>query len=171
MEKEFLDIIDNNNRILYKICRSFTVHDSDFEDLHQEMLIQLWKSFPKFKGDSKVTTWMYKVALNTAITFKKKHKNGINTVDYFKELNQIPDSFQNTLNEEERGKLRIKLLYKCIHMLKENERALVLLNLEGLSQKEISEITGLTSNNVGVKFMRAKKKLHNLLKENGYERI
>ncbi len=171
MKKQFKNIIDQHNGILYKIGRSYTTEDADFKDLYQEMLIQLWKSLDKFQGNSKVSTWMYRVALNTALSYKRnqKRKKRADTLDHIGEKIACGGAAGiEAMNQKEQ---KIELLYKCINLLKKEERAIILLHLDGKKYEEIAEITGLTKNHVGVKIKRIKDRLQRLLKENNYGRI
>ena len=171
MKKDFQNIIETHNGILYKIGRSYTIEESDFKDLYQEMLIQIWKSLDIFKGDSKISTWIYRVALNTALVFKRKEKKNLRT-DSIENLSfKIADDSPALYQQKQEKESKIELLYKCIYQLKKEERAIILLHLEGKKYEEIAEIIGLTTNHVGVKIKRIKDRLQKLLQANHYERI
>ena len=154
--------------ILYKISRSYTNDDMDFEDLYQEMLIQLWQSLKHFKGNSKELTWVYRVVLNTALTYqrtKKRRESNIPT-------QAIPAVIADgSWKEEEEQEKKVALLYHCIRLLKKEDRSVILLHLEGHQYEEIAEIIGISISNVGVKLNRIRKRLFTLLKENGYGRV
>ena len=112
MRSDFKNIVDEYNGILYKIARSYTTEEADFKDLYQEMLIQLWQSFERFKGESKVSTWIYRVSLNTALTFQKKQKkklstNPIDNVSY--KIAEVSGVGEVVFQKEK----KIELLYKC----------------------------------------------------------
>lgn len=171
MEETFKNIVAEHNGILYKIARSYAAEKVDFDDLYQEILIQLWKSFNRFEGKAKLSTWIYRVALNTALTFTKKKKRGpqLSEVNSWV-INKIDESVEDLAYEQEQQQ-RIDLLYACINELAKDERALILLHLEGKSYEESAEIMGITSNYVGVKIIRIKKRLYKLLSEKGYGRI
>lgn len=171
MEETFKHIIDEHNGILFKIARSYASEKVDFDDLYQEMLIQLWQSFPRFEGKSKVSTWIYRVALNTALTFNKKKKKRVSSTEIADWIAEKADDGPETLVHERQQQRRIDLLYQCINELAKEERALILLHLEGKTYDETAEILGITVNYVGVKIMRIKKRLFNLLSERGYEGI
>ncbi len=165
MEVDFKDIVRKYNGIFYKIARSYTETEVDFEDLYQEMLIQLWQSFPSFKGHSKQSTWIYRVSLNTAISYNRKKKKRITT-------SEIPDIGNDiSIEYSDDREQKIELLYKCIYQLSKNDRALVLLHLEGKQYDEIGEVMGLSTSHVGVKLLRIRKKLQNSLIQEGYGRI
>ncbi len=157
-EKEFTQLIQQNQGIIYKICRLYTNNSEDSEDLFQEIVLQLWKSYNTFKGDSKFSTWMYRVALNTAITLFKKSIKQVQTNEL--ELQHL--RFVDT-NESEETEQQIQQLYEAIKKLTEIERALIMLYFEDLPYKDISEALGITEVNARVKMNRAKQKLKELL--------
>ena len=154
MEKEFLQIIKKNQGIIHKVCNIYCDEQEDRNDLFQEIVAQLWKSFPSFREESKFSTWMYRVALNTAITSFKKTKRRPDqnrlTYDNF----QIKDDDYDTETED-----NIKLLHRAVSQLTGVEKSIILLFLEEKKYEEIAEITGITQNYVRVKMNRIKKKL------------
>ena len=154
LEKEFLEIIKKNQGIIHKVCNIYCDDQEDKNDLFQEIVAQLWKSFPSFRKESKFSTWMYRVALNTAITSFKKTKRRPDqnrlTYDNF----QVKDDNYNIEIEEE-----IKNLHRAVAQLTGVEKSIVLLYLESKKYEEIAEITGITQNYVRVKMNRIKKKL------------
>ena len=154
MEKEFLQIIQKNQGIIHKVCNIYCDFEEDRNDLFQEIVAQLWKSYPSFRNDSKFSTWMYRVALNTAITTFKKNKrrpdqNRLSHVNF-----QIAEENYDSETEE-----NIKLLHKAVSQLTGVEKSIVLLFLENKKYEEIADITGITQNYVRVKMNRIKKKL------------
>lgn len=154
MEKEFLQIIKKNQGIVHKVCNMYCDDQEDRNDLFQEIVAQLWKSFPSFREESKFSTWMYRVALNTAITsFKKtKRRPDQNRLTY--ENFQVKDENYDIETEEE-----IKNLHRAVAQLTGVEKSIVLLFLENKKYEDIAEITGITQNYVRVKMNRIKKKL------------
>ena len=161
MQKEavFTDLIREHQGLLYKVTSIYTDNKEDQEDLLQEIVYQLWKYFDSFRNDSKITTWMYRVAMNTAITFIKKKKrrpDSIPIADVF-----IKQSDTNNDAYEE----RLRLLYQHLKYLNTLEKGLIFLLLEGKSYKEIAQITGLNDSNVGTKISRIKKKLKTNMKK------
>jgi len=168
---QFKNIVDEYNGIFYKICRSYTTNEADFKDLYQEVLIQLWKSLKSFKELSKLSTWIYKVTLNTAISHQKKgaKKHSYSSIDQLEyKLASEGTSAAELAQEKEQ---KIELLYSCINQLRKDERAIILLHLEQKKYDEIAEIIGITTSHVGVKLKRIKERLHSLLKETSYGRI
>lgn len=158
LEKEFLQIIQKNQGIIHKVSNIYCDTDDDRRDLFQEIVAQLWKSYPSFRKESKVSTWMYRVALNTAITSFKKSKRRPDQNHLTYENFQIVDEKYDTETEE-----KIKLLHKAIKHLTGIEKSIVLLFLENKKYEDIAEITGITQNYVRVKMNRIKKKLKKLM--------
>lgn len=158
MEKEFLEIIRVNQGIIHKVCNIYCDVEDDRNDLFQEIVVQLWKSFPSFRYESKFTTWMYRVALNTAITLFKKEK---------RRPDQNPISFASLQVAEEaydpETEENIRLLHRAVAQLTGIEKSIILLFLENKDYEEIAEITGITQNYVRVKMNRIKKKLKLLM--------
>jgi len=154
LEDSFVTLISNNENLIYKICNIYGDNEVDREDLKQEIVFQLWKSYPNFRKEAKVQTWMYKVALNTALYFKRK-KN-ISTA-----------RLSNTEYNEDESNLRfeeqLEDLYKAIRNLKNIDRAIILLYLEKKTYLQISEIVGLSEKNIGVKLVRIREKLKNIV--------
>lgn len=157
-ESEFINIIKNNEAAIFKITTFYTNSKDDQEDLYQEIVFQLWKSFSNFRGDAKISTWLYRVALNTAITYLKKTKKQGDRVSIDHILLKQMESY-DSLHED-----RLRLMYRHINLLNKLEKGLILLLLEGKKYEEIAEITGLTATNVGTRISRIKDKLKNQLK-------
>ncbi|MBN1985869.1 MAG: sigma-70 family RNA polymerase sigma factor [Prolixibacteraceae bacterium] len=162
MEKEFLQIIQKNQGIIHKVCNIYCDQEEDRNDLFQEIVAQLWKSFPSFRNDSKFSTWMYRVALNTAITSFKKDKRRPDQSSLSYDNFQIADEKYDTETEE-----NIKQLHHAVTRLTGVEKSIVLLYLENKKYEEIAEITGITQNYVRVKMNRIKKKLKKLMVTEG----
>ena len=144
--------------IIIKICRAYTDSEEDFQDYYQETCLQLWKSRENFKGNSKWSTWVYRISLNVSLSLlrrdKKINKNSVELPEVSADLH----SEENPFNNES-----LKLLYSAIKKLSETDRAIILLYLEENSYQDIAEITGLSANNIGVKITRIKKKLKEIL--------
>jgi len=140
------------------VCTLYTNDRDSHNDLFQEITIQLWKAYPKFRGEAKFSTWMYRVALNTAITLYRKNKRRIDTADYESIIFKIKaDEYDET--EE----LQLKLMYKAVKQLNDIDKALVFLYLEDKNYSEISETLGITEVNARVKMNRIKTKLRTIL--------
>lgn len=154
----FVQLIDENQGIIHKICRAYTYTSDEHNDLFQEVVLQLWGAFDSFKEQAKFSTWMYRVALNTAITLYRKKKRSIDIKDT-EEIPLIKDlnTFDEDLEEQ------ISLLYKAIKKLSDIERALVLLYLEEKPYKEIADTLGISEVNARVKMNRAKSKLKTIM--------
>ncbi|MEN0007030.1 MAG: sigma-70 family RNA polymerase sigma factor [Bacteroidota bacterium] len=168
--QQFQQLIDEYNGILYKIGRSYTRDEEDFKELYQEMLVQLWSAYGRFRGDAKVSTWLYRVALNTAITYQKKKKR-LKVQELEPKAYRLADTSAAQLALEQQRASQVELLYHCIYQLKKDDRAIILLHLEEKSYQEMADILGITVNHVGVKINRARKRLFRLLQAEGYERI
>lgn len=158
-EAEFLRLFEENQAIIYKICHMYGKTDVDKQDLFQEISIQLYKAYPTFKGTAKFTTWMYRVALNTAITFFRKGKKIRQEVELNPEITRGM-VYAEYDDETER---RLKNMYRAIEQLSAIEKALVFLYLEDKPYVEISETLGISSVNARVKMNRIKKKLRSIM--------
>ncbi len=155
METKFIDDINANLGIIYKVCNVYTDSGSDErKDLFQEILYQLWKSYPHFKGFSKFSTWMYRVALNTAMMHSQHKKRNIEITSLEMSHEQIEESVEQFHEEE-----KIQQLYKTIGTLTKIDKAIILLFLEEHSYEEIAGLTGLTKANVSVRLVRIKRTL------------
>jgi len=158
LEQKFVTDLEQNQNIVHKVCRIYTNNQDAHNDLFQEITIQLWKAYPKFRGDAKFSTWMYRVALNTAITLYRKSKRAIKTQDFDSVLYKIQSNEYDDTEEQ-----RLRFLYKVIHELSDIEKALVFLYLENKNYKEISETMGITEVNARVKMNRVKNKMKKLI--------
>lgn len=153
-EKTFVDFFKPNQRLIHKICKIYTDNADDHKDLFQEITIQLWKSFPGFKGEAKFSTWMYRVALNTAITlFRKPQKKDAQTVEI--DVASLTMEYENYEDDE----YKLQKMYKAIYELSDVEKALIMMYLEDKPYREIGEILGITEGNARVKMNRAKNNL------------
>lgn len=158
LEDIFVKEISDNNGIIHKACNIYCNNSEEKKDLMQEITLQLWKSFPNFKQKSKFSTWMYKIALNTAITnIRKSNKNPLQA--YLSEKQDIPIVKEDIPDLDD----EINRLYKAIAKLNEVEKGIILLYLEKNTYAEIGEITGLSEKNISVKIVRIKSKLKKLL--------
>lgn len=158
LEHKFVEQLEQHQNIIHKVCRLYTNNYDAHNDLFQEITIQLWKAFPKFRGDAKFSTWMYRVALNTAITLYRKGKRSI--------ITQNIDDIQfkiKAVGYDDTEEQQLKLLYKALHLLNDIEKALVFLYLEDKNYKEISDTMGISEVNARVKMNRIKSKLRTIL--------
>ncbi|MCW3467866.1 RNA polymerase sigma factor [Chitinophaga nivalis] len=162
-EKAFLDLIEQHKGIIHKISKMYMDAPDDQQDLMQEIIYQLWKSYDSFHGQSSFSTWMYRVALNTAIVFLKKEKRQLPTTDTIPEHLPMEDSGHAT------KELQLAHFYKAVQKLERLEKALVFYHLENYSHREIAENLGITEVNARTKLNRAKHKLKELIKQQGYE--
>lgn len=149
MDNAFLALINENKRIIYKICNSYCRNKYDREDLAQEIIYQLWRSGHTFNADHKFSTWMYRVALNTAISFYRKEQT---TVEISEQVIEMKEE-ENDMTGD------IQQLQQFINEFNELDRALMILYLEKKNHKEIAEILGITESNVGTKISRLKERL------------
>ncbi|TWW00841.1 RNA polymerase sigma factor [Chitinophaga pinensis] len=148
----FLEHTMPHQGIVYKVVNMYADSKEDKEDLLQEIWLQLWLSFPRFRSQSKVSTWMYRVALNTALTYSRKSAVHNKHVLNIAMTPAIPED-DHVQHEQER------LLWEMIRSLPKTEKALILLYIEGVSYREIADITGDSENNVGVRLSRIRQKL------------
>jgi RNA polymerase sigma factor (sigma-70 family) len=154
-EQIFLGYIREHKRIIYKICNSYCSNQSDRQDLAQEIIYNLWKSFGSYDPAFRFSTWMYRVALNVAISFYRQEKKQPNQHQLSEELLVFEDD-TGTRDETEKN---LQLLQQFINELKEIDKAIILLYLDGHSHKEIAQVTGFTDNNVATRINRIKEKL------------
>jgi len=154
-DQEFTRLIRENKRIIYKICNAYCSSKDDRDDLAQEIIYNLWKSFSSFNPELKFSTWMYRIALNVAISFYRREKK-------FKNHDPISEGlivFEETSAGKNEVENNIRLLQDFINELKEIDKAIILLYLDNKSHREIAEITGFTETNVATKINRIKDKL------------
>ncbi|KQT33868.1 RNA polymerase subunit sigma-70 [Chryseobacterium sp. Leaf405] len=158
IEQEFLREIEKHKGIIFKISKMYMDEKDDRDDLFQEITYQVWKAYPKFKGESEFSTWLYRIALNTAIIFLKneKKRSFIGNED-FSEYKIIQEDFDNEKEE------KLTAMYKAIHQLNPIDKAFIFYYLEDFSGKEIAGQMGISEGNVRVKMNRAKNKLKDIL--------
>ncbi|MFY0593959.1 RNA polymerase sigma factor [Roseivirga sp.] len=158
MKDSFLRLVDEHQRIIHKVSRMYRDNIEDEKDLFQDIVLQLWKSYPNFRGESKASTWIYRIALNTAMAFyRKKAPDVALTPD-------LPDTLDKSRPDEKSE--QEELLYDALHRLEVTDRAIISLFLDEYSYSEIAKIIGISENYVGVKINRIKKRLKELLTEN-----
>lgn len=154
LQDHFVELLETHQNIVHKVCRIYTRDKAAHDDLFQEVTIQLWKAYPKFRGDSKFSTWMYRVGLNTSITLYRKsmrrvESQRIEPVAYKLSYEEYDDTKDEQLNR----------IYAAVHKLNDIEKAIVFLYLENKNYKEISETLGISEVNARVRMNRIKTKL------------
>ncbi|GAA0872279.1 sigma-70 family RNA polymerase sigma factor [Gangjinia marincola] len=158
LEQQFVTQFEAHQNIVHKICRMYTNNRDQHNDLFQEVTVQLWRAYPKFRGDAKFSTWMYRVALNTAITLYRKSKRQVTTQDF------EGVSFKISAEEyDDTTERQLKLMYAAVKELNDIDKALVLLYLEDKDYREISQTLGISEVNARVKMNRIKGKLKKVL--------
>ena len=150
LELEFEQMVRKHRGCIYTVCFMFSKDSDEVNDLFQEVLINLWRGFPTFKGESKVETWIWRLSFNTCISQERKKKRTANIplemgIDFF--------------HDKDEDTRQIQMLYQRIHQLKPFDRAIVLLWLEGMPYDEIAAIVGITVKNVSVRLFRIKEEL------------
>jgi RNA polymerase sigma-70 factor (ECF subfamily) len=163
-EHKFLELVNENRNRILRICRVYSWNTADQDDLYQEILFQIWRGLPALKEKQFANTWLYRVAINTALSFVRKRASSSGRIVHFEhaDLTRTIESQQAT---EQNSDDRIANLYAAIYKLDPLEKALVTLFLEDFTYEQIAEATGITANNVGVMLHRAKKKLSCLMTE------
>src|SRR5450432_433138 len=152
-EKIFTDSIKQNQKIIFKVCSLYMDNEQDKKDLFQEILLAAWKGFRNFRGDAKFSTWLYRVALNTAITFYRKEKRQIETAVY-------QEHYAGIISDIPRGEdEQLTAMHKAIADLSKIDKGFVMLYLEDYNYQDIGDIMGVSANNVAVKMNRIKTKL------------
>lgn len=155
---EFLEIVEENKKLIYKVSHMYCDSSNDKKDLFQEIVINLWKAYPNFNGISKISTWIYRISLNTAISWIRENVKNKNYIVYTNVMPPIQeDSSVSEIHEK---------LYYAISILGKLEKAIILMHLDGFSYYEISETIGLSKTNVATKINRIKLKLKNHLTNN-----
>lgn len=148
-------MLEIHKRVIYKVCYLYATDPFQLDDLYQETVLNLWKAFPRFRGDSSPSTWIYRICLNTCISFRRKSGRQVQAIT-------LPVNLEVFDEEDDNRKTKLTELYRMIHTLGPLERALILLWLEERSYEEIARIMGLTKTNVGVRLNRIKEKLKNM---------
>ena len=158
VEQEFLSVIREYERVIYKVCYLYTTPNATLNDLYQDVVLNLWRAYPKFRRECKISTWIYRIALNTCISFFRKEKNVPEFVTLSREADWMTED-NDPLQE------MLRQLYRMINQLGQLDKSIILLYLEEKSYEEMAEITGLTVTNVATKLSRIKDKLKKMKKE------
>jgi RNA polymerase sigma-70 factor (ECF subfamily) len=159
----FVSLVHEHRAMLYKVCNLYCYSEADRQDLFQEIIVQLWRSYPKFREEAKFGTWLYRIALNTAISDLRKQKKQFKPID----PGSLPTEIQDIQYAKEQEE-QLQHLYTAIDRLTEVEKAVVMLYLEDKDYEEMEEILGIRQNNLRVKMNRIKEKLRKLTKEVTY---
>jgi len=161
-EQVFNEVFRENRDKIFKLCYSYLDKKENAEDLFQEVMMNVWMNLDKFRGESRISTWIYRIAINTALLYNKKDSR-INKV---KMQNGNPENIRETESYDEsmEKEKKIILLYESISKLSKQNRLIITLALEGLSYADISEIVGITVSNVGVRINRIKDELFKIMK-------
>lgn len=160
LEQEFIHKIEKHKGIIFKISKMYMSEKDDRDDLFQEITFQLWKAYPNFRGESEFSTWLYRIALNTAIIFlrNQKRRSFIGNEDF--SSHAVAQEDYDDDKEE-----RMAEMYKAIHLLNPIDKAFIFYYLEDFSGKQIAEQMGISEGNVRVKMNRAKNKLKDILNQ------
>jgi RNA polymerase sigma-70 factor (ECF subfamily) len=161
-EQDFLTRIEKHKGILYKVSKMYMDNHDDQQDLFQEIVCQLWKSYDSFRNESQFSTWMYRVAINTAIVFLKKEKRKVDKYEIASE------NIKEETDDSEIKESQIEHFYKAVQKLEKIDKAIIFYQLEGFSHKEIGDNLGISEGNARVKLNRAKEKLKEIIKNQGY---
>lgn len=154
-QERFATILNHYGNIISSVCFAYSNGAEDLKDLRQDILLNIWKGLPRYRGDSSLTTWLYRVALNTCVcTVRKRSRRPPTTT--LEQVDLPEEEGENLLQE------RVKLLHDCISRLAPLDKAVMTMWLDDRKYEEIAEITGLTRNNVGVRISRIKEKIKKL---------
>lgn len=156
----FGKLLKEHELLVFKICRLYAGTEDDRQDLFQDIVIQLWRAYPKFRGESKFSTWLYRIGLNVAITQFRKQKNKLSVTDLDPLNLTIAEDTYHTLKDEQTVEL-----YNAIEKLNDIEKAIIMLYLEDKSYEEMEEIMGISNGNLRVKMNRIKEKLRQITKK------
>jgi RNA polymerase sigma factor (sigma-70 family) len=159
IEQRFEAQIREHEALIHKVCRMYAYTEVDRQDLFQDIVIQLWQAYPTFKGNSKISTWLYRVAINTAITGNRKKKDFI--------IHYEPESLPMHFNEDTSGQAeeeRIQQMWTAFVQLNEVEKAIIMLYMEDRSYTEMEDVLGISEGTLRVKMNRIREKLRNLTK-------
>jgi RNA polymerase sigma-70 factor, ECF subfamily len=156
-ERLFVRLFEQSRAGVRRLCYSYLNSASEVDDLFQEIMTNVWNNLPNFRGEAKLSTWVYRIAVNTALIHRRRQRPS-------KELSDMPDNRVSTQRDLER-QAQFEALHRAIAQLGDQDRLIVSLLLEGLTYKEIADVTGITVNYVGVKISRIKQALEQLMTE------
>lgn len=158
-KEAFLELIEANRNLIYKVCLMFQTDTENIADCYQDIVLNLWQAYPSFKGDSKASTWIYRIALNTCVSELRKQQSR-------PEMVPITCDMAELMGNDEGYMEQIKELYRLISRLNKLERAIILLWLDDKSYEEIAAVMGMSKTNVGVRLLRIKEKLKDMNGQN-----
>jgi RNA polymerase sigma-70 factor (ECF subfamily) len=158
-EEKFTSLIKQHQGLIHKVCIMYENDPDIRNDLFQEIVIQLWKSFGSFRGEAKISTWMYRIALNTAISGFRKQSRKIKTEDIRESHFNISDNGEDNREED------FQRLQRAIQNLSEIERAMIMMALEEVPYEDIAQTIGITQNNVRVRMNRIREKIRKLMEQ------
>jgi RNA polymerase sigma-70 factor, ECF subfamily len=164
----FMTWLDEHGASVFKVARAYTLTSDECQDLAQEILLQAWRSLPKFEHKASAATWFYRVALHTALNWHRKDKPRRSRQQPLLEVQVVAAEGANSAERAEHRET-VEQLYRAIHQLPKTDAALVLLYLDELSYREMADVLGISESNVGVKLNRAKKALSELMKGQSHE--
>jgi RNA polymerase sigma-70 factor, ECF subfamily len=154
LQQQFVEILQQHSGILHKVCRLYCYSAEDRQDMFQEMVAQVWKAFAGFRQEAKISTWMYRIALNTAISDYRKQQRKINTISF--EAHNTQELYEEQDIEKNE---KLQLMHEAINNLTDVEKAVIVLYLEEKSYEEMEEILGMSQGTLRVKINRIKEKL------------
>lgn len=160
-KKEFVKLIQDYQRLINSLCIIYFNSEEDRKDSRQDIILQLWRAYPNFRNESKVSTWIYKVALHTILSIRKREKRRVSTARISCDVNNIAEP---VFADDE-----VQHLQKAIGMLQDIDKAIVVLHLEGYSHREIAATLNLTETNISTRFSRVKVQLQKIFKTKQYE--
>jgi len=160
LQSDFIELVENHKKLIYKISYLYCDNTIDKKDLFQDIITNLWISYPNFQNKSKISTWIYRVSLNTAITWFRDYHKQSRKIEYTNLIPALTNETDNTIDE------LYNQLYSAIETLGKIDKAIILLLLEEYSYEEIAEIVGLTKTNVATKISRIKLKLRDYISNN-----
>ena len=167
-EHRFLELVNENRDRILRVCRVYSWNSADQDDLYQDILCQIWRGLPALKEVQFANTWLYRVAINTAISFARKRTSRAARVVYV-EHEDLTRTIESRQTADDGAPDRLARLYTAIFKLNPLEKALVTLFLEDCTYEQMAEVTGINSNHVGVMLHRARKKLSELMKKESPE--
>jgi len=167
-EQVFQNLLSENKDRLYRLCKGFIGHSGEVDDLFQEIMINVWNNIEKFRGEAKMSTWLYRIATNTALLYRKR-SNKRSQVLQTGLANSASQQYasENQLQQKIEQENQLNQLLKAINQLEKQDRIIITLVLEGFSYQEIAEVVGISVNYIGVKINRIKNKLSKKVKTHG----